>query len=418
MLLKRVVITGIGTINPLGNNCTEFFSGLDNGVSGASLIDRFDTSLFKTKFACEVLNFNFSDYGFDRKEERKNDRFSQFALVAAQEAINDCGIDLESENLRRIGVIVGSGVGGLETLNEEISGYVAGQPPRYSPFLIPKIITNIAAGQISIKYGFGGPNFSITSACATSANAICVAHQLLQLGKANMMLAGGSEAPLVVCGVGGFNAMHALSTNNEEFKSASRPFDKTRDGFVMAEGAGMLMLEEYEHAKSRGAKIYAEIAGTGMSGDSYHLTSPRPDGQGAIEAMEYALEDAGITPGDVDYINVHGTSTILGDVAELSAVKTLFKDAAYKVNISSTKSMTGHLLGAAGAVEAIACIHAINDSIIPPTINFKVEDEEIDYKMNLTLNAPQHRDVRIAINNNFGFGGHNACVVFRRFEDK
>ncbi|MDD2595682.1 MAG: beta-ketoacyl-ACP synthase II [Bacteroidales bacterium] len=414
MFIKRVVVTGIGTINPLGNNVEEFFSNLDKGVSGARLIDRFDTTLFKTKFACEIQNYNPVNFGFDRKEERKIDKYAQFALIASEQALKDCNIDLSVADLRRIGVIVGSGVGGIETLYEEIMDYVEGEPPRFSPFLIPKIITNIAAGLISMKYGFRGPNYSITSACASSAHAICDACSLIQLGKADVMLTGGSEAPIAVPSIGGFNSSHAISTNNEEYQSASRPFDKTRDGFVMGEGSGILILEEYEHAIRRGAKIYAEIIGYGLTADAYHITAPHPDGLGAKEAMHAALDDAGIAPEGVDYINVHGTSTPLGDTIELKAVKEVFQEAAYKLNISSTKSMTGHLLGAAGAVEALSCIHAIQSGIVPPTINFKVEDEDIDYNLNLTLNKAQKREVNVAMSNNFGFGGHNSCLLFKK----
>ncbi|MFA5325718.1 MAG: beta-ketoacyl-ACP synthase II [Bacteroidales bacterium] len=414
MFLKRVVITGIGTINPLGKNSGEYFSNLDKGISGAVLIDRFDTSLFKTKFACEIQNYSAADFGFDKKEERKIDKYSQFALIATDQAIKDSKLDVENIDLRRVGVIVGSGIGGIETLNEEIMGYNEGNIPRFGPFLIPKIIINMASGLISIKYGFRGPNYAITSACATSGHAICNAYHLIQLGKADVMVTGGSEAPIAVPSIGGFNSSHAISTNNEEYRTASRPFDKTRDGFVMGEGAGILILEEYEHAKQRGADIYAEIIGAGMSADAYHFTAPHPDGVGAIEAMQLTLEDANILPKDVDYINVHGTSTSLGDVVELKAVQNVFEEYAYKLNISSTKSMTGHLLGAAGAVEALACIHAIQSGIIPPTINFKVEDESIDYKLNLTLNYSQKREVNIAMSNNFGFGGHNSCLIFRK----
>ncbi|MDD2293752.1 MAG: beta-ketoacyl-ACP synthase II [Bacteroidales bacterium] len=414
MFLKRVVITGIGTINPLGNNVKEFSLNLDKGISGATLIDRFDTSLFKTKFACEVPGYMPVNFGFDRKEERKIDRFTQFALISTAEAVENANIDLEKCDMRRIGVIIGSGIGGLESVNSEIMDYVEGQPPRFSPFLIPKIIINMAAGEISMKYGFRGPNFATSSACATSSHAICVACGIIELGKADIMVAGGSEAPIIVPAVGGFNSSHALSTNNEEYKTASRPFDKTRDGFVMGEGAGTLILEEYEHAVNRGAKIYAEIIGCGMTADAYHITAPHPEGLGAQEAMIAALEDANIAPKDVDYINVHGTSTPIGDVIELKAVQEVFKESAYNLNISSTKSMTGHLLGAAGVVESIACIHAIDSGIVPPTINHKVADEDIDAKLNLTLNEAQSRDVNIAMSNNFGFGGQNSCLIFKK----
>lgn len=414
MFLRRVVITGIGTINPLGHDIETFFSNLDKGVSGARLIDRFDTTLFKTKFACSIPDYNPAAFGFDKKEERKNDLFTQYALIAAEQAVADSKLDLEKENLQRVGVVVGSGVGGIDTLSREIMDYVDGEQPRFSPFLIPKIITNIAAGQLSIRFGFRGPCYATTSACASSAHAISDACSLIQLAKADVVLTGGSEAPISIPAVGGFNSSRALSTNNDEYLSASRPFDKSRDGFVMGEGAGMLVVEEYEHAVSRGAKIYAEIIGCGMTSDAHHITAPHPEGVGACEAMKAALEDAGISPDQVDYINVHGTSTPLGDIAELKAVKEVFGDHAYKLNISSTKSMTGHLLGAAGAVESLACIHAIKDGIVPPTINFQNEDPEIDYNLNLTLNKAQERDVNVVMNNNFGFGGQNACLIFKK----
>lgn len=412
---KRVVITGIGTINPLGNNIPEFFRNLDEGKSGASLIDRFDTSLFKTHFACQVRNFDTRNFpAIDKKEARKTDLFTQFAIVAADEALKDSKIDLERINLKRAGVVIGSGVGGLCSLESEMKDYSEGQVPRFSPFLITRFISNIASGQIAIKYGFRGPNFGVTSACATSAHAITRACVEIQSGRVDVMITGGSEAPICASGIGGFNAARAISARNEEYLTASRPFDKTRDGFVMGEGAAALVVEEYEHALRRGAHIYAEIAGSGMTCDAYHITAPRPDGEGAADAMMYALEDAGLTPSDVDYINAHGTSTVLGDLAELNAIKTLFGDDAYKVNISSTKSMTGHLLGAAGAVEALACIHAIETGIVPPTINFREEDENIDYRLNLTLNEKQERKVDVAMSNNFGFGGQNASLVFRK----
>jgi len=348
----------------------------------------------------------------DIKEARKHDRYTQYALIAADQAINDSGIPLNEETLRRTGVVIGSGIGGIETLTQETMDYTEGQPPRFSPFLIPKIITNIAPGSISIKYGFRGPNFSTTSACTSSANALCVAASMIQLGKADIIIAGGSEAPITVTAIGGFNSMRALSTNNDSYQTASRPFDATRDGFVIGEGAGILVLEEYEHALNRGAHIYAEIIGYGQNADAYHITAPSPGGEGASESMRIALEDAGISPDRVDYINTHGTSTPLGDIAELDAIKKVFGDAVYNINLSSSKSMTGHLLGAAGAVEALACIHAIKDGIIPPTINFREKDEAIDYSLNLTLNTAQKRDVRVAMSNNFGFGGHNATIIF------
>lgn len=415
MTPKRVVVTGIGTINPLGYNVAEFFSNLDKGVSGATLIDRFDASLFKTRFACQIPDYNpdkFQD-ALDKKESRKTDFFTHFAMIAADEAMKDSGLDLETIDLKRAGVVVGSGVGGICTLENELMDFTGGQQPRFSPFLIPKFIINIASGQLAIKYGFRGPNFGVSSACATSAHAISTACTEIMLGRADVMLTGGSEAPIGVSAIGGFNSAHALSTNNEEYRTASRPFDKTRDGFVIGEGAAVLIVEEYQHAVNRGARIYAEIAGCGMTCDAYHITAPLPDGTGASDAMEQALRSAGMQPSDVDYINVHGTSTNLGDIAELNAIKSLFEDTAYKLNISSTKSMTGHLLGAAGAVEALACLHAIRDGVVPPTINFKVEDENIDYRLNLTLNEKQNRDVRVAMSNNFGFGGQNASLIFK-----
>ncbi len=412
MFAKRVVITGIGTINPIGDNAEDFFYNLDHGVSGARLITRFEPSLFKTQFACEVRDYSPQRFGLDIKEARKHDRYTQYALIAADQAISDSKIPPEEDTLRRTGVIIGSGIGGIETLTQETMDYTEGQTPRFSPFLIPKIITNIASGSISIKYGFRGPNFSTTSACTSSANALCVAASMIQLGKADVMVAGGSEAPITVTAIGGFNSMRALSTNNESYQTASRPFDATRDGFVIGEGAAILVLEEYEHAVKRGAKIYAEIIGYGQNADAYHITAPSPAGVGASESMRIALEDAGIAPDQVDYINAHGTSTPLGDIAELDAIKRVFEEAVYDVNISSSKSMTGHLLGAAGAVEALACIHAIRDGIIPPTINFSEKDEAIDYSLNLTLNSAQKRKVRVAMSNNFGFGGHNATIIF------
>ena len=412
---KRVVITGIGTINPLGNNVEEFFHNLDLGVSGARIIDRLDTSFFATKFACQIPDFDPSRFpdAIDRKEVRRTDPFTQYAMIAAAEAVRDSMLDPETTDLKRIGVVVGSGVGGINTYTEEIKEYFESDRHRFSPFLIPKFITNIASGHIAIKYGFRGPNFGVSSACATSAHAILTAASQIQLGRADVMISGGTEAPISIPGLGGFNSAHALSTNNEEYLTASRPFDKTRDGFVMGEGAAILVVEEYEHALRRGAHIYAEISGFGMTCDAWHITAPREDGESAGDAMELALREAGLVPADVDYINAHGTSTPLGDLAELHAIKRVFGDDAYKVNISSTKSMTGHMMGAAGAAEALACIHAIRDGVIPPTINFKVEDENIDYRLNLTLNEKQQRTVRVALSNNFGFGGQNASLVFR-----
>ena len=413
--MKRVVITGIGTINPLGTNVGMYFENLDRGMSGSRMIDRMDTTHFKTKFACQIPDFKATDYpeAIDLKEARRTDLFTQYAMVAAAEAVRDSGLDLSTTDLKRIGVVVGSGVGGINTYTEEIVDFIGDGRFRFSPFLIPKFITNIASGHIAIKYGFRGPNFGVSSACATSAHAILTAASQIQLGRADIMVSGGTEAPISIPGLGGFNAAHALSTNNEEYLTASRPFDKTRDGFVMGEGAAILIVEEYEHALRRGAKIYAEIAGFGMTCDAWHITAPREDGESAADAMELALREAGLTPADVDYINAHGTSTPLGDLAELRAIKAVFGDAAYKVNISSTKSMTGHMMGAAGAAEALACIHAIRDGVIPPTINFVHEDENIDYRLNLTLNEKQERKVRVALSNNFGFGGQNASLIFR-----
>ena len=413
MGLKRVVVTGLGTINPLGNTVEEYFSNLDAGVSGSELITTFDTSLFKTKFACTVKNFDPSEHGIDRKELRRIDRFAQFAMAAAAQAVEDGGLDLKSIDLDGAGVILGSGIGGIESLTEGIMGYCEGGCiPRFSPFLITKMISDMAPGLISIRYGFAGPNYTTTSACASSSHAMGDALNLIRLGKADVILTGGAEAPVSIPSIGGFDASKALSTNNDNYKTASRPFDATRDGFVMGEGAALLVFEEREHALRRGARIYAEVAGAGMSADAYHITAPLPDGSGAAKVMRLALEDAGLAPEDVDYINVHGTSTPLGDVAELKGVLSVFGEHAYKLNISSTKSMHGHLLGAAGAVEALACIHAIDSSSVPPTINFQHEDPDIDYRLNLTLNRVQKRSVLVALNNTFGFGGHNSCLAF------
>ena len=417
MELKRVVVTGIGAITPIGNTVPEYWDGLINGRSGASSITRFDASKFKTQFACEVKNFDPLLY-FDRKELRKYDRFTQFALVAAKEGITDADIDIEKVNLDRVGVIFASGIGGLETLEQEIGNYALTKEngPRFNPFLIPKMITDIAAGQISMIYGFRGPNFATTSACASSTHAIGVAFDLLRLGKADIMVAGGSEAAITSAGVGGFNAMHALSVRNDSPQTASRPFSKSRDGFVMGEGAGCLILDELGHATKRGAKIYAEVVGVGYSADAHHLTATHPDGLGAKLVMSNALADAHLKPSDVDYINVHGTSTPLGDISESKAIKDLFGEAALKLNISSTKSMTGHLLGAAGAVEAVASVLAIKNGIVPPTINHEAgdEDEEIDYSLNYTFNNAQKRDVNVVMSNTFGFGGHNASVILKK----
>jgi len=412
----RVVVTGLGALTPLGNNLQEFWEGLRNGVSGSVMITRFDTSKFKTKFACELKGYDSTKY-FDRKEANKLDPYSQYALIATDEAIIDSGLDLEKTDKDRVGVIWASGIGGLETFFLQIKNYVLGDgTPRFSPFFIPKMISDIAAGSISIKYGFRGPNFATVSACASSTNAIIDAINYIKLGKADIFVTGGSEAGINEPGIGGFNGLQALSTNNAEFQSASRPFDQTRDGFVLGEGAGALIVEEYEHAKARGAKIYAELVGTGLTADAYHLTAPHPEGLGAKNVMKIAIQDAGLKFEDVDYINVHGTSTPLGDVSETKAIVSVFGEHAYKLNISSTKSMTGHLLGAAGAIEAIASIMAVIHDIVPPTINFKVPDPDIDQNLNLTLNKAQSRKVNIAMSNTFGFGGHNASVVIKKAE--
>jgi len=412
--MRRVVVTGLGAITPLGNNLHDFWEGLKNGVSGSVMITRFNAEKFKTRFACEVKNYDPSDY-FDRKEVNRLDLYSQYAIIAADEAIADSGIENDKADKERIGVIWGSGIGGLDTFYQNIRAYVEGDgTPRFSPFFIPKMIGNIAAGLISIKNGYRGPNFSITSACASSTNAIIDAMNYIRLGKADVFVTGGSEASINEPGIGGFNAIQAMSTNNEEFKTASRPFDKTRDGFVMGEGAGALILEELEHARARGAKIYAELAGSGMTADAFHLTAPHPEGLGAFSVMRLAVSDAGLRPEDVDYINVHGTSTPVGDVPEIKAIQKVFGEHAYNLNISSTKSMTGHLLGAAGAVEAIASIMAVVNNIVPPTINLRVPDPEIDSRLNLTINKSQERNVNVAISNTFGFGGHNASVVIKK----
>jgi len=415
--MRRVVVTGLGALTPIGSNLHEFWEGLINGVSGAVLITRFDTEKFKTKFACELKGYDSSDF-FDRKEANKLDRFAQYAIVATDEAIKDSGLDLEKIDRDRVGVIYSSGIGGLDTFYNQIKDYVeGGRTPRFSPFFIPKMIADIAAGSISIKYGFRGPNYSTVSACASSTHAIIDAVNNIRLNKADIFLSGGSEAAINEPGIGGFNSMQALSTNNEEYRTASRPFDLTRDGFVMGEGAGTLVLEEYEHAKARGARIYAEIIGTGMTADAYHLTAPHPEGLGACNVMKIAVQDAGLKPEDIDYINVHGTSTPLGDLSEAKAILTVFGEHAYKLNISATKSMTGHLLGAAGAVEAIASVLSIVHETVPPTINLKVPDPQVDQNLNLTLNRAQKRVVNVAISNTFGFGGHNASVVFKKFLD-
>ncbi|MCD7901152.1 MAG: beta-ketoacyl-ACP synthase II [Bacteroides sp.] len=420
MELKRVVVTGLGAITPIGNNVQEFWENLVNGVSGAGPITHFDASQFKTHFACEVKGFDATNYT-DRKEARKMDLYTQYAIAVAQEAVKDSGLDIEKEDLNRIGVIFGAGIGGIRTFEEEVSNYALNHDkgPRFNPFFIPKMISDIAAGQISIMYGFHGPNYATCSACATSTNAIADAFNLIRLGKANAIVSGGSEAAIAEAGVGGFNAMHALSTRNDSPTTASRPFSASRDGFVMGEGGGCLILEELEHAKARGAKIYAEIAGTGLSGDAYHLTASHPEGLGAKLVMMNALEDAEMKPEEVDYINVHGTSTPVGDISEVKAIKDVFGEHAYKLNISSSKSMTGHLLGAAGAVEAIASILAVKNDIVPPTINHEEgdDDQNIDYNLNFTFNKAQKREVRVALSNTFGFGGHNACVIVKKYAE-
>lgn len=420
MELKRVVVTGLGALTPLGKTVEETWESMKNGVSGAGPITHFDASKFKTQFACEVKDFKVTDY-IDRKEARKMDLYEQYALVAAMEAVKDCGMDLEKVDKNRIGVILGVGIGGIHTFEEEAGNYAvngAEMGPKYNPFFIPKMIADIAAGEISIKYGFHGPNYTTTAACASSTNALADAFNLIRLGKANAIITGGAEAAIWPAGVGGFNAMHALSTRNDDPMHASRPFSASRDGFVMGEGAGCLVLEELEHALARGAKIYCEVAGVGMSADAHHITASHPEGLGARLVMTNALEDAGMKPEDIDYINVHGTSTPVGDISEVKAILQLFGDHAYKLNISSTKSMTGHLLGAAGAVEAIACCLAIRDAIVPPTINHEEgdNDENIDYRLNFTFNKAQELPIRAALSNTFGFGGHNACCIMKKFE--
>ncbi|WP_273412542.1 beta-ketoacyl-ACP synthase II [Prevotella aurantiaca] len=420
MELKRVVVTGLGAVTPLGNNPEETWKAMLEGKSGAGPITKFDTTNFKTKFACEVKALNVNDY-IDRKEARKLDRYTQLALVSAIQGVEDCGIDLEKADKNRIGVVYGVGIGGIKTFEEEISYYALHREdgPKFNPFFIPKMIADIASGHISIRFGFHGPNFTTTSACASSTNAIGAAFNLIRLGKADMIISGGAEAAITESGVGGFNAMHALSTRNDDAEHASRPFSASRDGFVMGEGAGCLVLEELEHAKARGAKIYAELVGEGESADAHHITASHPEGLGAHLVMQAALDDAGLKPEDIDYINVHGTSTPVGDVSEVKAIAQLFGESAFKLNISSTKSMTGHLLGAAGAVEAMACVLSVQNDIIPPTINHEEEDkdEEIDYNLNFTFNKAQKREVRAALSNTFGFGGHNACVIFKKYAE-
>lgn len=420
MELKRVVVTGLGAVTPLGNNPEETWQSMLAGKSGAAPITHFDTTQFKTKFACEVKDLNINDY-IDRKEARKLDRYTQLAMISAIQGVKDANIDLEKVDKNRVGVIYGVGIGGIKTFEDEVS-YYAQHPengPKFNPFFIPKMIADIASGQISMLYGFHGPNYTTTSACASSTNALASAFNQIRLGKADIIVSGGAEAAICACGVGGFNAMHALSTRNDDPEHASRPFSASRDGFVMGEGAGCLILEELEHAKARGAKIYAEMVGEGESADAHHITASHPEGLGAKLVMKAALEDAGLKPEDIDYINVHGTSTPVGDISEAKAIKALFGDAAYKLNISSTKSMTGHLLGAAGAVEALACVMSVKEDIVPPTINHKEDDQdpELDYNLNFTFNKAQKREVRAALSNTFGFGGHNACVVFKKYAE-
>ena len=418
MELKRVVVTGLGAVTPLGNTVPQLWDSVVNGKSGAGPITHFDTTNFKTKFACEVKNFDASEF-IDRKEVRKMDLYSQYAIVAADEAIADAKIEVEKENLDKIGVIFGIGIGGIKTFEEEVLGYAKTKDtigPKFNPFFIPKMISDIGPGHVSIKYGFRGPNFTTTSACASSTNAIVDAFNYIRLGKANIIVTGGAEAAITEAGVGGFSSMHAISTRNDSPETASRPFSASRDGFVIGEGGACLILEEYEHAKARGAKIYAELAGCGLSADAHHITAPHPEGLGAILVMNNALEDAEMKPEDIDYINVHGTSTPLGDIAETKAIKKVFGESAYKLNISSSKSMTGHLLGATGALEALICVLSIKNDIVTPTINFTEgdEDPEIDYKLNFTFNKAQKREVRAALSNTFGFGGHNASVIFKK----
>ncbi len=417
MELKRVVVTGLGALTPIGNNVEEYWNALLAGKSGCAPITYFDAEKFKTKFACELKNFNVLDF-FDRKEARKLDRFAQYAIVASDEAIKDSGIDLNVVNKHRVGVIWGAGIGGLETFQDEVINFSKGDgTPRFNPFFIPKMIADIAPGNISIRHGFMGPNYTTVSACASSANAMFDALNMIRLGYSDVIISGGSEAAVTMAGMGGFNAMHALSTRNDSAETASRPFDATRDGFVLGEGAGALVLEEYEHAKARGAKIYAEFVGGGLSSDAYHMTAPHPEGIGVIAVMENCLQNAGLKPEDVDAINTHGTSTPLGDVAELKAISKVFGEHAKNININSTKSMTGHLLGAAGAIEAISSILSMKHGIVPPTINHEHKDENIDPELNLTLNKAQKREVNVAMSNTFGFGGHNACVLFKKLDE-
>jgi 3-oxoacyl-[acyl-carrier-protein] synthase II len=411
---RRVVITGLGALTPIGNTLPDYWEGLLSGVSGAAPITHFDASKFKTKFACELKGFDPLNF-MDRKEVRKCDRFAQYALVAADEAVQDAGLDFDKEDKDRIGVIWGTGIGGLETFQNEVLNFASGDgSPRFNPFFIPKMISDIAPGLISMKHGLRGPNFATVSACASSSNAMIDSLNYIRMGYADIIVSGGSEAAATIAGIGGFNSMHALSTRNDDPKTASRPFDKDRDGFVLGEGAGALILEEYGHAISRGAKIYAELAGGGLSADAHHMTAPHPEGTGAKKVMVNCLKDADVNPEDVDTINMHGTSTPLGDIAETNAVKAVFKDHTYNININSTKSMTGHLLGAAGAIEAIASIMAIKNDIVPPTINHQTADDQLDPKINFTLGQAQKRTVNVALSNTFGFGGHNACVIFKK----
>jgi 3-oxoacyl-[acyl-carrier-protein] synthase II len=417
MQLKRVVVTGLGALTPIGNNIEEYWNALVNGVSGAAPITHFDASKSKTRFACEVKNFNPTDF-INRKDARKMDKFTQYAMVASDEAIADANLDLETINKLRVGVIWGAGIGGLETFQNEVLNYSQGDgTPKFNPFFIPKMIADIAPGHISIKHGFMGPNYTTVSACASSANAMIDALNYIRLGQCDVIVTGGSEAAIAIAGVGGFSSMQALSTRNETPETASRPFDANREGFVLGEGAGAIVLEEYEHAKARGAKIYAEVIGGGMSSDAYHITAPHPEGIGVIAVMKSCLENSGIKPEEVDHINTHGTSTPLGDVAELKAISAVFGDHAKNININSTKSMTGHLLGAAGAIESIASILAMKHGIVPPTINHSSVDENINPELNLTLNTAQKRDIKVAMSNTFGFGGHNACVAFKKIDE-
>ncbi|MDN6279377.1 MAG: beta-ketoacyl-ACP synthase II [Psychroflexus sp.] len=414
MELKRVVVTGLGALTPIGNSISEYWEGLSSGRSGAAPITHFDAEHFKTKFACEIKDFDTKAY-FGRKELRRLDKFAQYAIIASDEAIADSGIDLDNVDKYRVGVIWGAGIGGLETFQNEVLNFANGDgTPRFNPFFIPKMIADIAPGNISIKHGFMGPNYATVSACASSANAMIDALNTIRLGDSDVIVTGGSEAAVTQAGMGGFNAMHALSTRNDDPETASRPFDATRDGFVLGEGSGALILEEYEHAKARGAKIYAEVVGGGLSADAHHMTAPHPEGKGVVAVMKNCLRNAGLKPEDIDAINTHGTSTPLGDVAELKAIKEVFGEHAKNININSTKSMTGHLLGAAGAIEAISSILSMQHSLVPPTINHTTVDENIDAELNLTLNKAQKRDVKVAMSNTFGFGGHNACVAFKK----